>query len=117
MMRTFKENQNRDIFMDEQNQIPLESDINAVSQSSKSAIEAQRGEMIYAQDDGMPLDSVIWSGTPSLQQFEFFARQEFLKVPNVTEVSEFNAEIEEDVVTYTATIKTTFGETTTSGSL
>lgn len=116
-MRVFEESENADIFASTNNQIRILEGILAVSQVVKSRMEAQRGEMIYAVNDGMPLDETVWSGTPNLQQFEFFARQIILGVPDVIGIQTFEAEIIGDVLTYTANITTSFGETVTSGSI
>lgn len=117
MSIVFAENENNDLYLGQNGQLVLVSGLDAAAQLSKSAVEAQQGEMLYAVDRGVPTEEVVWSGAPNLQQFEFFARREIMLVDGVTEVVTFEAEVVGDAVVYTATIKTTFGEGIVSGSI
>ena len=65
----------------------------------------------------MPTDKVVWSGTPNLQQFEFFARQQILKVADVLSVEDFTVTTLNDKIHYIATIKTIHGTDTINGSV
>lgn len=117
MTTILAENQNRDLFMDENNQIPLLTGVQAVLQACKSAIEAQRGEMRYAINRGIPTEQTLWNGPANQQQFQFYCRQALARVPNVSKVLVFDTEIVNNVLIYNATILTTFGEETLNGSL
>ncbi len=116
-MRSFAENNSRDLYIGSNNQLVSISEAEALAQITKTAIESQLGEMIYAVDSGMPTDSVVWSGTPNLQQFEFYARKNISAVSGVTGIVSFEAEIVDDTITYTAVISTEFGEVATGGSV
>lgn len=117
MARIFTENDKRDIFVGSNQQISVSSGLQAVLQAAKSAAEAQQGEMLYSSARGVPTEKVIWSGNPNLQQFEFFVRKAISQVSGVTDIPEFDAEILTDVVSYSAVIKTIYGEGSISGSL
>lgn len=117
MATIFSENENRDIFVDTNNKISISIDLQALIQAAKSSIEIQLGEAIYATGRGIPTDDVAWSGIANLQQFEFFARRQLLGVDGVTEITEFDASVDNNVLSYRATIKTIFGDGSLDGSL
>ena len=108
-MRVFAENENNDIYLGSDNKLAVNSDLSAVLQSCKAAVEIQKGEALYSQENGMPNDSVIWSGTPNLQQFEFFARKQISNVTGVTDIENFIVTTVDNVLQYQATIKTIYG--------
>ena len=107
--RVLAENENNDIFLGLDNKLSINNNLAAALQSAQAAVEIQRGEAIYAQENGMPNDSIIWSGTPNLQQFEFFARKQILGVPGVIDIETFIVTTVKDVLQYQATIKTIYG--------
>ena len=109
MNRVFAENGNNDIYLGPDNKLAINNDLPAVLQSARTAVEIQKGEALYSQDNGMPNDSIIWSGTPNLQQFEFFARKQISNVPGVIDIKNFIVTTIDDVLQYQATIKTIYG--------
>lgn len=109
MTRVFAENENNDIYLGSNNQLVINTDLSAVLQACKAAVEIQKGEVLYSQENGVPTDSIVWSGTPNLQQFEFFARKQILNVPGVTDVENFVVTVTDNVLQYEATIKTIYG--------
>lgn len=117
MTRIFSENNKRDIFLNADKRISITEGIEAVAQSTKSAVELQQGEAIFSPQRGVPTDRAVWSGTPNLPQFELFARKQILAKPEVKEVPNFDVEVNGELLSYTATIKTTFGEIEINGSL
>ncbi len=117
MSRVFAENENNDIYLGSDNQLAVNDDLYAVLQGCKAAVEIQKGEALYSQENGMPNDSVIWSGTPNLQQFEFFARKQISKVSGVIDIENFIVTISDNVLEYQATIKTIYGTGDINGSI
>lgn len=115
--RIFAENDKRDIFLGPNKQIAINEGLHGLIQAAKSAVEIQAGEAIYAVKRGVPTEMTVWDGNANLQQFEFFARRQILTVSGVNEITEFDADIEGDVLSYRATIKTIYGEGSVSGSL
>ena len=79
------------------------------------AMQTRRGEMIHAIQQGIPFDPVAWAGTPNLPQFEASARRRLLEVAGVREVVAFSARMGGDVLTYSATLRTDFGEVALNG--
>jgi hypothetical protein len=117
MSRVFAENENNDIYLGSDNRLAINNDLDAVLQSAQAAVEIQKGEALYNQNNGMPNDSVIWSGTPNLQQFEFFARKQISNVAGVIDIENFIVTTINDVLQYQATIKTIYGTGGVDGSI
>lgn len=96
--------------------------INRVSGAQAVAINCQhevqtiRGEDPFRQNKGMPNFQTVWNGTPDVLQFEFFLRQTLLAVAEVERVSNFKAEVVENVLNYAIDIETPFGRETINGT-
>ena len=117
MLIVFAENANRDIYID-----PTTGDqavltgAAAVGQLCKSRIEAQRGEMKYATDQGMPtFETALNVFNP--QQFEAAARTIIQDTPYVTGIESFGMYSNDGVLNYQAVINSQFGQTTIAGAL
>jgi len=113
----FAENEKNDLFIGPDNKISTLEDVDAASQTTKSAVEVQQGEALYNVDTGIPTDEVVWSGSPNLQQFDFYARRAILSKDDVTEVTSFDAEIQEGKLVYQAQIETIYGSGVFNGSI
>jgi hypothetical protein len=116
-MRVFTEDENNDIFLGPDNKLSISEDLLATLQACKAAVEIQKGEAIYAQENGMPNNVIVWSGTPNLAQFGFYSRKQISKVAEVEQVESFVAAQVGDVVEYQATIKTIYGVGDINGSV
>ena len=115
MLTIFAENENRDPYID-----PTTGDLAvltgaaAVGQLCKSRMEAQRYEMIYAMNQGMPTRAVAWD-TFNPQQFEAAARLILLDTVDVVSVESFSMSNDDNTLAYTAVIQTIYGQTTING--
>ncbi len=109
MTRVFAENGNNDIYLGDNNQLVINTDLQAALQACKAAVEIQKNEALYSQENGMPNDPIIWGGTPNLPQFEFFARKQISKVDGVIDIENFVVTTVDNVIQYEATIKTIYG--------
>jgi hypothetical protein len=86
----------------------------AVGQVCKSRIQAQRGEMKYAADQGMPTFSTAFN-TFNPQQFEAAARTIILGTPYIIGIQSFSMYTNANTLYYTAVIQTQYGQTTVTG--
>jgi hypothetical protein len=86
----------------------------ATGQLCKSRIEAQRGEMKYAADSGMPTAQTAFN-TFNPKQFEAAARAIITNTPNVTGVESFSMYSNANVLNYSTVIDTVYGQTTITG--
>lgn len=111
MTTTVAEDANRDMFLGADGNVAFLSAAPCIAQLTKSRIEAQRGEMIYAMDQGMPTRATAWD-TFNPKQFEAAARSIILATPDVTNIESFDMTKQEDVLNYSATIKTIYGTVT-----
>ena len=108
-MQTLAVNINNDIYLDSQGNIALAFDLNAVLQNCEQAVKTLLGEMVLNTDQGVPYFQNAFSGVLNLQQFSAALRTAILSVPNVLEVVSLVINTESDILSYTATIRTTFG--------
>lgn len=113
MLMLFAENENRDPFIDpETGDMAIVTGAAAVGQLSKSRMEAQRNEMKYAKDQGMPMFQTAFNQfNPS--QFEAAARTIILGTTDVTGIQSFSMSSVDGVLSYTAVMTTVYDETTT----
>lgn len=106
--------ENNDIYMAPNGNLATVTDLDAVGQNCITAMQAQRGEMMYQVDDGMP-SQVVAFDTFNPVQFEAAARTILLNVAGVTEVTAFSVTQVDDAIVYTATILTIYGTTQING--
>lgn len=112
MPLVFAENANRDIYIDPTTgDMAVLTDAEAVAQLCKSRIEAQRGEMKYAANTGMPTRATAWD-TFNPQQFEAAARAIWLATTGVSAVTSFSMWRDGNTLYYVAQISTIYGTAT-----
>jgi hypothetical protein len=114
MTRTLASDANNDIILDRLGNVSIVSGLAAVAANCKTAIQAQRGEMIYAANKGMPTLATAWNRYNPVQ-FEAAARTILRAVPDVLGVDNFVVSRVGERLVYTATIRTTFGGTVVNG--
>jgi hypothetical protein len=117
MSLTLDETATRDLFADGAGNLAFALDVpgaaNATSLILKARVEAQRNEMRYAIDQGMPTRTTAWD-TFNPKQYEAAWRAIALATENVTGVAEFDMHLDDNTLNYAATITTTFGTGTVS---
>lgn len=117
MRRVLAEDQNNDLYLADNNQLAVNHDINTLVQLTKSAVEVQKGELIYDVERGVPMENAVWRGNPDLQQLEFYIRKQIRGVEGVTGILSYEAEVSGEVIEYRVTITTIYGEVEISGFL
>lgn len=117
MTRVFTVDTNNDLVISGDGRLAISSDLEAVLQACEHVAKAQLGEMVLAVDEGVPNFQTIWQGAPNIVQFKAYLRRELQKVVGVQEVSALEASISNNVLSYTATIKTIYGEGVIDGGL
>lgn len=116
MTFTFAINENGDTYLDGNGNIATLTGAEAVGQNCVTAMRAQRGEMQYAMQDGMPTAATAFD-TYNPIAFEAAARAVIKKVQGVISITSFTVKRVENTLNYAATIQTIFGQTTIQGSL
>lgn len=102
-------NANNDIFLDSAGNLTMVTDLTACVQACQQAAQAQRGEMQFHLNRGVPNFQVIWNGSPNVAQWRAAIREELLLTQDVTGVQELNVSLVGDEANYTAVIKSAFG--------
>lgn len=115
-MFTLATDHNNDLFLTEAGNIAFKRDILAVMQDCETAVKAQRGEMLFAADQGIPTREVVWNNT-NIPKFRAAVISAILAVDGVQDITEFEAEVTGDVLRYRAVIKTIYGIGSINGGL
>lgn len=116
MTRTLATDAQNDITFDRSGDVLIVTGVAAVAANCRTAIQAQRGEMIYALDKGMPTAETAWNDYNPIQ-FEAAARVILKAVPDVLGVDSVTLERDGPTLRYTAVIRTIYGETAINGGL
>lgn len=114
-MRTLGVDENNDLMLNPQGRLPILPDVLAVAQTARQYASTLLGEMIHAIDRGVPYFTVAFGASPNISQFEAVMRRRLLECPGVLRVPELSAQQNGDILGYTATLVTEFGETTITG--
>lgn len=100
---------NRDLYLDNTNNIATSDDLEACLQSCEAAVSTMLNEQIYQMNQGVPNFGLIWDGVPNFPQAEVAIRNVLESVANVISVIDFEYVANSNIFSYTATIKTNFG--------
>ena len=114
-MKSLASNRRNDLVISADGRLSVVTGTAAVEVVARSHMQTRRGEMIHAAQDGIPFDLVAFGASPNLAQFEAYARRRLSAITGVREVVSFDARLDGDVLTYTATLRTDYGETTING--
>lgn len=113
-MLTLSTNENGDIFLGADGNLATSRDLAALGQCCETAIAAQRGEMVYAIDQGMPMRLTAFDNYDP-NGFEAAARSILLGIPGVLQVLAFNVEKVANTLNYIALISTIYGTAAING--
>lgn len=113
-MRTLALNANNDIFLDASGSLAFVQDIDAQAAIATNKTRTLYGEVPLAAQAGIPFFDVVFNKfDPKL--FEQFLRQTLLETPGAVKVTQYNYEIKNGVLTYSAVLTTDLGEATVNG--
>lgn len=116
MIRTLASNTDNDLIVDPNDNLRMLTGLAAVAADCRSAMQAQLGEMVFAQDRGIPTLATIWDRyNPA--QFEAAGRRALLRIADVLSVESLVVVRDSGTVRYTATIRTIYGETAVNAGL
>ena len=112
MAQSFSLNSNNDIFMNSSGNIDLSSGINAIVYNCQNATQAQLGEMIFNQNQGLPNFETVWTGTPDIALWQAYLQQTIQNVVGVTTINSLTINSSKNILSYTANIETIYGNAT-----
>ncbi|CNI48610.1 hypothetical protein [Yersinia pekkanenii] len=96
------------LYLDASGNLAVATDLDACLQNCKTAMLAQRNEMIYAMDEGIPYRETLWDQYRPAQ-FEAAARATLKAITGVKQVTSFSISRTGNDFYYSATIKTEWG--------
>lgn len=102
-------NSDNDLFLDATGNIAMASGLYSVEQAAEHAMKTVLAECIFDQQRGIPYFQAVWSGQPSLQQFNFAGISAIQEVDGVLTVSDFQSTLSGESLVYSATIETAYG--------
>lgn len=108
-----------DLYVDDEGNIAIVFDLQAVLQACKQAALTRLGEMVLQTDQGIPYLEAVFVGVPNLLAFESALRTAWLATQGVVSVTNLTTKQNNSTITgtsittigisYTATILTVFG--------
>lgn len=116
-MRSFDIDENNDLYRGADGNISMVFNVDAASTVSRNFAQTIRGEMIYDVQSGVPFWPTAFGANPNLNQFEAALRRRLLQVPNIFEVASIEFSQNNDVLSYSANIRTIFGVAQINGRL
>lgn len=105
-------NEDGDMYLNGSRNLVMVTGADAVGQNCVTAMRAQRGEMQYALTSGMPTAATAFDRYDPIA-FEAAARKVIRAVSGVVAVTAFTVTASDNVLSYTATISTIYGSSTT----
>lgn len=96
-------------YLDAAGNLAMISNHQACLQNCQTAMLAQRAEMYYAMDEGIPYRQTSWDRYRPAQ-FEAATRVAILSVPGVIRIESFSFGFTDNRFHYTATIVTNWGK-------
>lgn len=115
MTQTLGINSNNDIYLKTNGKIALLSGVQAVMAACQTAAQAQLGEMVLSVNNGIPNFQAVWNGKPNIAMFEAYFRKAVLAVAGVVSIESIETTVNNNILSYTATIKTEYGLGTLNG--
>ena len=106
---TFAVNSNNDLYLNAEGNIAYAYDLTAIIQQCQQAAKTLLGEMVYNTNQGLPYFQTVWTGTPNIAQDTAALRRAFLAVGGVLEVVSLMTSQTNNTLSYTAMIRTIYG--------
>lgn len=113
MAQTIAIDANGDMFLTGGN-VTMLTNADAIGQDCITAMRAQLGEMQYAMQSGMPYFKTAFNTFTPIA-FASAGKKVIRAVQGVVDVTQFNVQLIDNVLNYTATIETIFGQTFING--
>ncbi len=113
-MKTLSINEKNDIFLDASGSLAFSQGKQARADIATNKTRTIYGEVPLSAQAGIPFFDVVFNKfDPKL--FEQFLRQTLLEVPGAQKVTQYEYQIENGVLTYSAVLTTEDGEVTVNG--
>lgn len=114
-MRTVTTDTDNDILLDAAGNLSVSFDLEAAGQAAEHYAATARAEMIHNFDQGIPFFQTVFARDVSITQFEAALRRRLLQSPGVIRIASLETVQDGDVLRYTATIVTDYGQASING--
>jgi len=107
-----------DLYLNNQGNISVSYNLQAVLEACAQAAQTLLGEMIFNVNQGIPFLQTVWVGVPNIQQYTAALRGAFLAVGGgglVVEVISLVTSQVNNTLTYNAIIRTIYGSGAING--
>lgn len=116
-MRTFATNDNSDIYLGNDRNLAIATDLQAILQTCEHVSRTILGELPYAQSRGIPFFDIALGVTPDAGLYDMYLRKVLLTVSGVTGIGNINIWTDGDAMKYIAEVQTIYGAGVVSGKL
>lgn len=110
MTQTLGTNENNDIYLGPTGNLVVDNGQQAVEDACQTAAQLQLGEAVLQTQLGIPNFQTVWVGVPNIAIFEAYLRRALLGVNGVIAVTALTVSVADNVLKYTATIQSVYGE-------
>jgi hypothetical protein len=117
MTTTLGLNTENDIYLGQDGNIVLLSDLEAIAGACETISKSQLGEMVLTTSQGIPNFQTVWVGVPNLGLWQSYLRNSLQNVDGVLQVVDLSFTTNNGILAYMATIKTAFGLTQITNSI
>lgn len=112
---TFAVNAQNDLYLDENGNIAIVTDLEATLQACEQAVKTILGELVLNTSQGVPYFQVVFNGVPNVQIFNASIKQAILAVLGVVQVLSLITNVNGAKLNYTAEIQTVYGTGSING--
>ena len=117
MTKSFSINDVNDLYLDNNGNLAISTDLTALIEICKQYMQTILGELVLNTDIGIPYFQSVFTGVPNIQQFVAAGRAALLTVEGVIQVISFDVSLNDKKLNYTATIQTIYGQGVVNGGL
>jgi len=116
-MKTFATNDNYDIYIGNDGNLAMATDLEAVKQTCEHVSRTILGELPYAQSRGIPFSQLSLNASSNTGLYDMYLRKVLKTVPGVTGVGNIAFQLDGENLAYSVEIKTEYGTEKISGNL
>lgn len=108
---------NNDIFLDENNNLALCKDIEAVKTAVSCETKTNFGEIVLNMSLGIPYFDTIFTAHPDIELWKSYMQEAILRVPKVLGITAFETYIDyqKSLLKYAVVINTEYGQEEING--
>lgn len=108
---------NNDIFLDNEGNLAICKNIEAVKTSVSCATKTNYGEIVLNTNLGVPYFTTIFTAHPDIELWKTYMKKAILSIPKVIGISYFKTYVDnkKNLLTYASVINTEYGEAEING--